>query len=629
MPAWMLAALVQDVWIADSMDKIFQDVSPPASPPAAIRIETARNEYESAQLVARGELKGVAVEFSGLEGLSLKYDLVGYVPVKGNLAMGAPIDVRRAPADFPDPFLEEKTIDVEAGRARPIWLTVYTPRDAAPGLRKGTVRVKAEGFSRDFPIEVQIWPLTIPDERHLKFTNWFNPQLLAKEYRVEPYGEEFYRILKPYLSEIAAHRQNIVWVYPGTIRTTREEDGSLSFEFSVFDRYVEELSAHGLVDVLEIAPIGSATKGQFKEAMDFHAVPVSDRKTGKTKGDRSRETLARWLRALRDHLKERGWLGKAMLHVADEPFPHMKPAYMELCEFVEKHAPGLRKIDAVIAPDLGGRLEVVVPQLALYFHWEKAFDRIRREGGELWYYTCVVPQGLFPNRFINQTLVQTRILHWINRRYHFPGYLHWGLNHWKEEPGLPAGDTHIIYPGREGPRGSIRWEAVRDGIEDYEYFWLLDQEMADLKKRLGPGADSFDPRAAGNAIAGLAVRGPVDYVRDAETLRGLRRRIVETIRESRSGPPLMVEVSPSVDEPVHQGFPLISVRGVTVPGAEAWVNNKKFTVREDGSFLGSDYVSGARPRITVKVAKDGQTATRNFEFRLAPEPPRKMKKDEY
>ena len=37
---------------------------------------------------------------------------------------------------------------------------------------------------------------------------------------------------------------------------------------------------------------------------------------------------------------------------------------------------------------------------------------------------------------------------------------------------LPAGDTHVIYPGTDGPLSSLRFEAHRNGIEDYE---LLEQ----------------------------------------------------------------------------------------------------------------------------------------------------------
>jgi hypothetical protein len=50
------------------------------------------------------------------------------------------------------------------------------------------------------------------------------------------------------------------------------------------------------------------------------------------------------------------------------------------------------------------------------------------------------------------------------------------------------GDGRFLYPPRhakgdgqapvlDGPVNSIRWENLRDGMEDYEYFWLLRQAV--------------------------------------------------------------------------------------------------------------------------------------------------------
>jgi hypothetical protein len=50
------------------------------------------------------------------------------------------------------------------------------------------------------------------------------------------------------------------------------------------------------------------------------------------------------------------------------------------------------------------------------------------------------------------------------------------------------GDGRFLYPPRRDPNltqtpsldepiNSLRWENLRDGMEDYEYFWLLQQEV--------------------------------------------------------------------------------------------------------------------------------------------------------
>ncbi|MBT8301351.1 MAG: DUF4091 domain-containing protein, partial [Maribacter sp.] len=85
--------------------------------------------------------------------------------------------------------------------------------------------------------------------------------------------------------------------------------------------------------------------------------------------------------------------------------------------------------------------------------------------------------------------------------YNTGGYLHWGLNQYKEDPFeysvvkhpslaasannyLPAGDTHIVYPGSDEPLSSIRFEAHRIGCEDYELLHALKLKNKRKQQRL-------------------------------------------------------------------------------------------------------------------------------------------------
>ena len=72
-----------------------------------------------------------------------------------------------------------------------------------------------------------------------------------------------------------------------------------------------------------------------------------------------------------------------------------------------------------------------------------------------------------------------------------PGQLFWTRN--------PNGDSFLIYPGHaagyDGPLSSIRLEQAREGVEDYEYLYLLRQLMAKAK------AAGKDTAAAAQAMA--------------------------------------------------------------------------------------------------------------------------------
>ncbi len=122
----------------------------------------------------------------------------------------------------------------------------------------------------------------------------------------------------------------------------------------------------------------------------------------------------------------------------------------------------------------------------------------RRFGDKIWCYTCCFPGGYHANRLLDMPLLRTRLLHWGNYLYDLVGFLHWGLNHYRDDqdpfeqttvlnggpgsPFLPPGDTHIIYPGPDGPWSSARFEAMGAGIEDYELLRLVaarDKGLAD------------------------------------------------------------------------------------------------------------------------------------------------------
>ena len=80
----------------------------------------------------------------------------------------------------------------------------------------------------------------------------------------------------------------------------------------------------------------------------------------------------------------------------------------------------------------------------------------------------------------NRTALNARLVGWFTWRYQFEGYLIWSINYWASgnpwEESRLDGDGYLIYPnpaGKGKPCSSIRWELLREGIEDYDYFVLL------------------------------------------------------------------------------------------------------------------------------------------------------------
>ena len=158
------------------------------------------------------------------------------------------------------------------------------------------------------------------------------------------------------------------------------------------------------------------------------------------------------LPALEAVIQKHGWQRRIAVNISDEPFIHHEQSYMAVVDQVHAMAPSVRIIEAVESEYFGG-LDIYVPKLSHLNLWYPRFQEVQREGKELWYYTCCHPLGRYPNRFLDQSLVKARALHWINYLYDLDGYLHWGLNHFRRRPysqegisqGLPLGDRAVAY----------------------------------------------------------------------------------------------------------------------------------------------------------------------------------------
>lgn len=128
-------------------------------------------------------------------------------------------------------------------------------------------------------------------------------------------------------------------------------------------------------------------------------------------------------------------------------------------------------------------------------------------GDEVWWYVTRFPNDPEITLIINTDAVNIRTLFWQQKLYGVDGFLYYSINHWNNTEGrfwvnpgsnvpyyngLDAmheinsaypyevyGSGILIYTGayfaQTDPVASLRLESVRDGIEDYEYFSMLEK----------------------------------------------------------------------------------------------------------------------------------------------------------
>jgi hypothetical protein len=435
--------------------------------------------------------------------------------------------VRPAPACFPDPLFPQGNVRVRRGECLPLWIDVTVPEDAPPGEYAGPIHVKTDQGNAEAELSLTVFPATVPEARALKVTNWVSWGNIAGRHGVPMWSDAYWDLLVTYARNLAAHRQSVVITPTFELIDIRNAGGGLAFDFARFDRFVELFIREGVIGTIEGGHLGGRGPGGW-EAPEFaisvwqpdgHRVRRTEAPAGSPEAN---AFLADFLPALQAHLLRRGWADIYLQHLADEPIPCNVASWNKLSAAVKRYAPRLRTIEANMCHEAEG-LDVWVPQLGDW-HTGNDFYRSRvAAGDELWFYTCLAPTGTYANRFIDYHLVKTRLLHWLNFHCGASGFLHWGYNYWGGEAPfvdvepvhspnfcLPPGDNCIVYPGPDGPLDSIRFEAMRDGIEDYELLRLLAER---------------DPEAA-HAICGQIIRNFDDYDLDPTAFRIARRKLL-------------------------------------------------------------------------------------------------------
>jgi hypothetical protein len=396
-----------------------------------------QNETVSAQCVASAmeDLADLTVSVDPLRqtegsaiipGEDIRWDFVGGIFIEKNTPNRPKRDLTRAaPAWFPDYLSEDRHCNIRKGAQKAVYLTVKIPSDASPGEYRGAVTFTAGNGSNSLPLLLKVYPLKLPEQRHLMATEWFSTSQFRKHHNVNS-GDEarFFDMLKVYAENMAEHRQNAFRLDLSLVESVRTPDSKLRFDFSQFDRWAKVFWDTGHMDLLETGFVATFGEGGWSSTnillRDF---PVKEENTGRRTKMAGTEFLPRFLPALVNHLQEKGWLERTVFHICDEPSNHNIMAWREASDFVHRYAPQLRRIDAIETPHCLGELEVWVPKLDHLATWQDVYEQAQRKGNELWFYTVGIFQGgSLLNKTADVPLIESRLMHWLNYRYGLNGY---------------------------------------------------------------------------------------------------------------------------------------------------------------------------------------------------------------
>jgi hypothetical protein len=523
-----------------------------------LKLSAVRNEQVSAQLaIASGQnlddVKAVVGDLTGPGGAKLSGDdtevrFVKYVPVQRSksevdwsatidqVSSGKEVSGDRNPDVVGDALEERSSVDVPAYAAQPLWFTFHIPKRARPGTYTGTVKVNADGRTQaSYPLTIEVADASVPDPKDYDFflDVWAQPETIAKNHGVKLWSEQHWKLIEKYNRDLASRGQKVInttivdnpWHHQWSLGTRESQTATpytsmvgwnwngktFSFDFSRWDKYIQTARRAGLGP-----DIGAFSMLAFQ---DQEHLTYTDTSTGKTVyenvdlgGDRWREAWGAFLPAFEKHLKAKGWLDNTWLSFDERPIDTMTVVK----DFVHEVAPAFDNRISV-----AGSISTEGVASNLSVDWggidamtkEKVAER-RKAGKITTFYVYGSPAH--PNTLSYSPAVESRMLPWISAQRNLDGFLRWSYNSWTSDPFkqpvhiFTQGDEYLVYPGKDGPMSSIRWEQLKEGIEDYE---LITQ----LRKKDG-GTDS-DALTEALTTATRNLDGRTKDVSDIETAR--------------------------------------------------------------------------------------------------------------
>ncbi len=365
-----------------------------------------------------------------------------------------------------------------------IYVSIKIDPEAQAGDYSSVVRVNGT----EIPLKLKIYNAAVPEET-LKIIVGFSSEKCAQYHGVPLGSPEYYALEAQYLAMLRRMHQNMM--YTGNITAKQTGDNKWEFDFSDFIAQVKRYEAAGM-KYFNAPSVGRRKSWKGSTILLQGKIPAMSYE--------GYCYLEQYLPALRNVLKGNGWLDRFVMGVADEPNENNWTEYRALCGLVRRIMPEIRLIDAMSYGDVYGALDIWVPLNAEYDKHRNEWEGLRAAGDEIWHYVCCGPREPgYINRFMDYPLLSTRYLHWGNYKFNLTGFLHWASNVY--QPGqdpftqncpehhnadsvgfLPAGDTHVIYPGKGAPWMSIRLEAERESAEEYEMLSQLaktDKALAD------------------------------------------------------------------------------------------------------------------------------------------------------
>ena len=506
-----------------------------------------------------------------------------------------PTDLLGRAGEWPDPLMPVERgegITLFSNENNPFWITVHVADDTPPGDYTSKLHLNDVSV----PVTLHVFNFSIPRELHVKSQMNFSHQTILESYGVECCGDDYWQYVDNIKAFFFEHRltpKSVLWSGGVTSNggrpyidydcngTLTDNDGIWGFEapalryldgtgmmsgtFSTpFNGNSEEIESFGFPSFMA-ATFRNNDPAQDQRPTEFCGIirQGADWYEADNPLSSYNEKWFQYMAGLERYLDRLGYLDKAYHYMANEPQDqadynavawysrHLKAAAPNLKLMVsEEPKPEIFNHPDYIA---SGQIDIWLPVLN-HFNPEISADRELNHGEETWIYWL---HGTRPPFFNPITLdhpgIESKFTGWFLWKYRIRGIAYYALNNWGKNPWVDPmtsghnGDTSMLYPPSQDNRpivfgetnhrfvSSIRFELLRDGLEDYEYLYLLnggnqpEPDPAQVQKSVGgsfhrtSNAKAANGEETADSLTGKIIQGVASYTRDDAYMYELRR----------------------------------------------------------------------------------------------------------
>jgi len=508
------------------MQKILpKDVDPACDTDPEGNVELAGNETESIQLLIYAfeqDLEKTAVEVGPVvsaDGKSVSSGITVQASPVGFVKTGQPPYEVKYVGWYPDPILDFlRLFDIKQGDVQPVWIRVRTQPGFPAGDYHCDLTVKpANAAPYKIDLNMHVWGFDVPEERHLRTAMSLYDSFLAKAYGTET--DEMRMKYEDFFLDYRINPDNIYRASPPKIDDLERWDKL-------------GLNAFNLI----------------------YVQAIKDMKPGEPYPEEELKKVFDNLDSIIPQLKEKGLYEKAYLYGFDEINSDTFFAMKDAMEKIKTRYPDLCLMTTAFDASYGEdtKIDAIDAWVPLTPSYDKdRADRARARGKQVWWYICCEPVAPYANWFIEYDAIDTRSLMGMQTaKYEPDGFLYYAMMRWPHTtkpitdgpytdwPPVSFedfnGDGSIACAGPDGPLATIRLENIRDGIEDYEYFRLLREEIKRLKAVQGNAADDALKQAEDALIIGDdVVESTTKFSKDPNVILAKRRQVAEAILAAR------------------------------------------------------------------------------------------------